>query len=94
MLSDFVAIFMIVGLTIFLLLCINRRLLQTFEMIVLKKKRMVVAERDRRHRKNAEAQSSGIWGMIKVSRSYGKWIFVDVEGTCQVEAQVQSFNAP
>jgi len=43
---------------------LERRLLQTFEMIVLKKKRLVIAERDRRHRKNAEAQSSGIWGML------------------------------
>jgi len=73
---------------------LERRLLQTFEMIVLKKKRMVVAERDRRHRKNAEAQSSGIWGMIKsvasptTSTEAERALKAEVEGLEEVTRQL------
>lgn len=47
---------------------VERKLMQTMDMIVVKKKRIAVIERDAGSRKNrqiAEGQSSSVWSMLK-----------------------------
>lgn len=47
---------------------VERKLMQTMDMIVVKKKRIALMERDSRSQKNRsikEASTSGVWSMLK-----------------------------
>lgn len=50
------------------ILIVERKLMQTMDMIVVKKKRIALIERDSRSQKNRstkEVNTSGVWSMLK-----------------------------